>query len=199
MPALKPTSFYATITFLGRVPDRKASLRSEPLNEVFASFAGVEGEDHGGQTRASCSRVISQHPRGTVIRNVRQFAVVSAEEMAQVVDAMGVDHFDPTWVGASMVVEGLPDLTHLPPSSRLQSEAGTTLVVDMENRPCHLPAKVIDEDAPGHGKAFKAAAKHKRGITAWVEREGPLKLGDVLRLHIPDQPIWPHLEAARAG
>ena len=119
--------------------------------------------------------------------------------MAQVVDAMGVDHFDPTWVGASMVVEGLPDLTHLPPSSRLQSEAGTTLVVDMENRPCHLPAKVIDEDAPGHGKAFKAAAKHKRGITAWVEREGPLKLGDVLRLHIPDQPIWPHLEAARAG
>lgn len=199
MPALKPTSFYATITFLGRVPDRKASLRSEPLDEVFASFAGVEGEDHGGQTRASCSRVISQHPRGTVIRNVRQFAVVSAEEMAQVVDAMGVDHFDPTWVGASMVVEGLPDLTHLPPSSRLQSEAGTTLVVDMENRPCHLPAKVIDEDAPGHGKAFKAAAKHKRGITAWVEREGPLKLGDVLRLHIPDQPIWPHLDAARAG
>ncbi|MEL6595369.1 MAG: sulfurase [Pseudomonadota bacterium] len=199
MPALKPTSFYATITFLGRVPDRKASLRSEPLGEVFASFAGVEGEDHGGQTRASCSRVISQHPRGTVIRNVRQFAVVSAEEMAQVVDAMGVDHFDPTWVGASMVVEGLPDLTHLPPSSRLQSEAGTTLVVDMENRPCHLPAKVIDEDAPGHGKAFKAAAKHKRGITAWVEREGPLKLGDVLRLHIPDQPIWPHLDAARAG
>ena len=199
MPALKPTSFYATITFLGRVPDRKASLRSEPLNEVFASFAGVEGEDHGGQTRASCSRVISQHSRDTVIRNVRQFAVVSAEEMAQVVDAMGVDHFDPTWVGASMVVEGLPDLTHLPPSSRLQSEAGTTLVVDMENRPCHLPAKVIDEDAPGHGKAFKAAAKHKRGITAWVEREGPLKLGDVLRLHIPDQPIWPHLEAARAG
>mgnify|MGYP001799789901 CR=1 FL=1 len=199
MPALKPTSFYATITFLGRVPDRKASLRSEPLDEVFASFAGVEGEDHGGQTRASCSRVISQHPRDTVIRNVRQFAIVSAEEMAQVVDAMGVDHFDPTWVGASMVVEGLPDLTHLPPSSRLQSEAGTTLVVDMENRPCHLPAKVIDEDAPGHGKAFKAAAKHKRGITAWVEREGPLKLGDVLRLHIPDQPIWPHLDAARAG
>ncbi|MEL6511365.1 MAG: sulfurase [Pseudomonadota bacterium] len=199
MPALKPTSFYATITFLGRVPDRKASLRSEPLDEVFASFAGVEGEDHGGQTRASCSRVISQHPRGTVIRNVRQFAIVSAEEMVQVVDAMGVDHFDPTWVGASMVVEGLPDLTHLPPSSRLQSEAGTTLVVDMENRPCHLPAKVIDEDAPGHGKAFKAAAKHKRGITAWVEREGPLKLGDVLRLHIPDQPIWPHLDAARAG
>ncbi|MEL7213240.1 MAG: MOSC domain-containing protein [Pseudomonadota bacterium] len=197
MPALKPTSFTAKITFLGRVPNREASLRSEPLEEVFANFAGVEGEDHGGETRASCSRVISQHPRGTTIRNVRQLAIVSAEEMAEVVATMGLDHFDPTWVGASMVIEGIPDLTHVPPSSRLQSEAGTTLVIDMENRPCHLPAKVIDEDAPGHGKAFKAAAKHKRGVTAWVEREGVLKVGDVLRLHVPDQPVWSQLEAAR--
>lgn len=197
MPALIPTPYTATITFLGRVPDRDASLRSEPLDEVFAGFAGVAGEAHGGETRASCSRVISQHPRGTVIRNVRQFAIVSAEEMAEVVAQMGLDHFDPTWVGASMVVQGLPDFTHLPPSSRLQSQAGTTLVVDMENRPCHLPAKVIDEDAPGHGKAFKAAARGKRGITAWVEREGPLRVGDTLTLHIPDQRAWSKPDAAQ--
>ena len=198
MPALKPTSFRAKITFLGRVPDRDASLRSEPLNEVHATYAGVEGEDHSGFTRLSCGRVTSQHPRGTNIRNVRQFAIVSAEEMAAVVANMGLDTFDPTWVGASMVIEGLPDFTHLPPSSRLQSEAGTTLVVDMENRPCHLPAKVIDEDAPGFGKAFKAAAKGKRGVTAWVEREGPLCVGDVLRLHVPDQPVWRYHADARA-
>ena len=197
MPALVPTSYTATITFLGRVPDREASLRSQPLQEVFASFAGVEGEDHGGETRPSCSRVISQHPRGTVIRNVRQFSIVSAEEMAAVIAKMGLDRFDPAWVGASLVVKGLPDFSHLPPSSRLQSEAGTTLVVDMENRPCHLPAKVIDEDAPGFGKAFKAAAKGKRGVTAWVEREGPLRIGDVLTLHVPDQPIWAGSAASR--
>lgn len=197
MPALIPTSYTATITFLGRVPDREASLRSQPLQEVFASFAGVEGEDHGGETRPSCSRVISQHPRGTVIRNVRQFSIVSAEEMAAVIAKMGLDRFDPAWVGASLVVKGLPDFSHLPPSSRLQSEAGTTLVVDMENRPCHLPAKVIDEDAPGFGKAFKAAAKGKRGVTAWVEREGPLRIGDVLTLHVPDQPIWAGSAASR--
>jgi hypothetical protein len=73
-----------------------------------------------------------------------------------------------------------------------------TLVIDMENRPCHLPAKVIDEDAPGYGRAFRTAAKGRRGVTAWVEREGWLRLGETLRLHIPDQPVWPHLEAARA-
>ncbi|HKK85364.1 MAG TPA: sulfurase, partial [Roseovarius sp.] len=93
--------------------------------------------------------------------------------------------------------DGIPDFTHVPPSSRLQTEAGTTLVVDMENRPCHLPAKVIDEDAPGFGKAFKSASQGRRGVTAWVEREGGLRLGDVMRLHIPDQPVWPHLDRAR--
>ena len=43
------------------------------------------------------------------------------------------------------------------------------------------------------GKGFKAAARGKRGVTAWVEREGPLSLGDELRLFVPNQPSWPHL------
>ena len=199
MPALKPTDFTATITWLGRVTDRAATLRSAPMSEVFASFAGVEGEEHAGLTRPSCSRVSSQYPRDTTIRNVRQFSVVSAEDLAAVAAKMGVAAVDPAWVGASLVIEGIPDFTHVPPSSRLQGPDGVTLIVDMENRPCQLPAKVIDEDAPGYGKAFKAAAAGRRGVTAWVEREGRLRLGDVLRLHIPDQPVWPHLAAARGG
>ena len=64
------------------------------------------------------------------------------------------------------------------------------MVVDMENESCHLPAPVIDEDAPGHGKAFKKAAKDKRGVTTWVEREGAIMVGDKLRLHIPGQRSW---------
>ena len=82
------------------------------------------------------------------------------------------------------------DFTHLPPSSRLQMSDGTTLTVDMENQPCHLPAPVIDEDAPGHGRAFKQAAKGRRGVTAWVEREGNLRVGDSVTLHIPAQRAW---------
>ncbi|WP_294620505.1 MOSC domain-containing protein [uncultured Roseovarius sp.] len=197
MPALIPTDFTARITWLGRVDDRATSLRANPLQEVMASYAGVAGEEHAGLTRPSCSRVVAQYPKGTEIRNVRQFSVLSAEDLAAIAREMGVERVEPAWVGASMVLEGIPDFTHVPPSSRLQTEAGTTLVVDMENRPCHLPAKVIDEDAPGFGKAFKAAAQGRRGVTAWVECEGVLRVGDVMRLHIPDQPVWPHLEAAR--
>ena len=194
MPALLPTNFTAKIIWLGRVADRDTSLRSEPLPQVHASFAGVAGEDHGGLTRASCSRVVAQYPKGTKIRNVRQFSVVSTEELAAIAIEMGVEALDPAWIGASLVLEGIPDFSHLPPSSRLQNADGTTLVIDMQNRPCNLPAPVIEQDAPGHGRAFKPAAKGRRGVTAWVEREGPLKLGDELRLHIPDQRIWQHLQ-----
>ena len=199
MPALIPTDFTAKIIWLGRVSDRDATLRAESLDEVMATFSGVEGEEHAGLTRSSCSRVTSQYPRGTEIRNVRQFSILSAEDLDAIAGRMGIDAINPAWVGASMVLQGIPDFTHVPPSSRLQSSAGTTLVVDMENRPCHLPAKVIDEDSPGKGKAFKTAAKGRRGVTAWVEREGILRVGDTVTLHVPDQRPWPHMKAIRGA
>lgn len=197
MPALIPTRFRGRVVWLGRVPDREAGLRSEPLDEVRVTLAGFEGECHGGVTRPSCSRVTALHPKGTEIRNARQIALASVEELAATAAAMGLPRLDPTLVGASLVLEGLPDLSHLPPSSRLQGPDGATLVIDMENRPCTLPVAPIEEDAPGHGRRFPAAAKGRRGATACVEREGRLRRGDVLRLFVPDQPAWAHLEEAR--
>ncbi|KNX40637.1 putative metal-sulfur cluster biosynthesis proteins YuaD [Roseovarius tolerans] len=190
MPALKPTDYTGRIAWIGRVADRASSLAAEPLGEVAVSYAGIAGEEHAGLTRPSCSRVVAQYPKGTEIRNVRQFSVLSVEELAAIAAKMGVERIDPAWVGASLVVEGIPDFTHLPPSSRLQGPDGVTLVLDMENRPCHLPAKVIDAHLPGVGGRFKAAAQGRRGVTAWVEREGVLRLGEMLRLHVPDQRGW---------
>jgi len=190
MPALIPTDYYATITWLGVVPDRAAGLKAVPRETLTLGFAGPEGEDHGGLTRPSCSRVLSQYPRDTVIRNTRQLSVMSAEELAAIATAMGLDTLDPSYTGATLVIEGISDFTHVPPSSRLQGASGATIVVDMENRPCMLPAREIEADMPGHGKAFKSAAKDLRGVTAWVEREGVFTLGERLRLHIPDQRAW---------
>ncbi len=190
MPALVPTDHYATITWLGTVPDRAAGLKAHARQSLALSFAGAEGETHGGLTRPSCSRVLSQYPRDTVIRNTRQLCVMSAEEIAAIAAAMGIDALDPSYLGASLVIEGISDFTHVPPSSRLQAESGATLVIDMENRPCTLPAREIEADMPGRGKAFKPAAKDRRGVTAWVEREGILTLGERMRLHVPDQRPW---------
>ncbi len=197
MPVLKPTDFAAEIVWLGRVTAMPEILASHPEESLFASFAGVDGEVHAGLTRASCSRVTSQYPRGTTIRNTRQFSVVSAEDLDQIAERMGLASLSPHLLGATMVVRGIPDFSHLPPGSRLQAASGATLVVDLENRPCLLPAKGIEAAYPGKGAAFKAAARGRRGIVAWVEREGMLEVGDALRLHIPDQPVWAHLAAAR--
>lgn len=192
MPALTPTPHFARIVWVGVVSDRNTGLASAPRDHLSLTFAGPTGEDHGGLTRLSCSRVTAQHPKGTPIRNVRQLAIVSVEELAEIAIDMGIARVEPAWLGANLVIEGIPDFTHLPPSSRLQNEDGATVVVDMENRPCHLPAAVIDADPAGAGKgrAFRAAAKGKRGVTAWVEREGVLQIGGRMHLHIPDQPTW---------
>jgi hypothetical protein len=192
MPALIPTALTARVVWLGcqPLPVEKLVITARPVEAMPLGFAGFAGEVHAGLTRPSCSRVLKQHPRGTEIRNVRQLCVVSAEEMAAVARDMGLRAMDYAWVGASLVVEGIPDFTHVPPSSRLQGPDGVTLVVDMENLPCQEPAVTIDKALPGMGKGFKRAAEGKRGVTAWVEREGVLRLGEVLTLHVPAQRAW---------
>lgn len=190
MPALIPTEYTGRITWLGIVPDRTTSMRAVETKELSLSFAGAEGEAHGGLTRPSCTRVVSQYPKDTEIRNTRQLTLLSAEEIAATAAEMGLDTLDPVLLGANIVVSGLPDFTHLPPSARLQGEGGVTLTVDMENRPCQLPAREIEAEAQGFGARYKAAAKGRRGVTAWVEREGKLSVGETLRLHIPAQRAW---------
>lgn len=191
MPALKPTSFSGKVTYLGRVPHRNApEIVSLHLDEMSLGFAGLVGEIHNGLTRSSCSRVTAQYKRGTEIRNVRQISIVCGEEMAAIAATMGLETINPAWLGASIVISGIPDFSHIPPSSRLQSQNGVTLTVDMQNRPCVLPAKTISQYHPDRGQGFPAAAKGKRGVTAWVEREGTLRLGDTMTLHVPDQRAW---------
>lgn len=197
MPALKRTGYSAVIRWIGRVEDRDAGLRSVPLERAMLTFAGLEGEAHGGLTRAACSRVATQHKRGTEIANVRQLSVLSVEEMAVIAAKMGLEALQPEHMGASLVIEGIPDFTYVPPSSRLQAPSGAVLVLDMENRPCIYPAREVEAEHEGYGKAFKPAARGRRGVTAWVERGGEIALGDALVLHIPDQPVWPHLAEAR--
>ncbi|WP_377507801.1 MOSC domain-containing protein [Octadecabacter sp. R77987] len=191
MPALKPTDMTATVTWLGALTgDDRTAMLGEKYDQIDLTFAGIAGAFHAGLTRPSCSRVTSQYPKGTDIKNERQLSIVSEEELAQIAAAMGVDSIDPARIGATMVIRGIPDFTHVPPSSRLQAPSGATVVVDMENRPCIFPAKSLDVVHPGKGKAFKPAAAGKRGVTAWVAAQGRVAIGDLLTLHIPDQRAW---------
>jgi MOSC domain len=161
----------------------------ESLNLLLS---GPEGDCHTGDTRLSDSRTLQTYKRNTVIRNVRQITLISAEEMAEVAVTMELPDMNASWLGANVLTSGIPDLTLLPPSSRLQFPSGATLVIDMENMPCRQVASVIEKSYPEKGALFVKAATHKRGLTAWVEREGEIHVGDEIKVFIPPQRIYVH-------
>lgn len=193
MPILMPSDIHGETAGLYVNPDRLDGLASRTVERVRVTYAGFEGEAHGGLTRPSCTRVKLQYPKNTEIRNVRQVCILSVEELEAIAAAMGLDEIDPRWVGANVVMRGIPDLTQMPPSSRLIFEGGVSLVVDMENAPCRLAAGSIDEFRPGQGSGFPGHAQGRRGVTAWVEREGEIAVGERARLHVPPQRIYPHV------
>lgn len=190
MPTMKQTPYKAEVVWLGVVPKDSGSLRANAVDRIEFEFGGVAGERHEGVTRPSCVRMSNLYPKGTEIQNVRQLSILAAEELDAIAQALGLETLDPSLLGASLVVRGIPDFTHIPPSARLQGPSGVTLTTDTENRPCVYPAKEIEKDRPGHGKAFLSAAKDLRGVTAWVECPGPLAVGDVMTFFVPDQRGW---------
>lgn len=170
------------------VNDIASASAAGPVN---VTYEGFPGERHTGLTRASCVRVADIYDEGTQIRNARQLSIISQEEMALVAQDMGIDEIKPEWLGANLLISGIPDFTLLPPSTRLLFSQGLSLVIDMENEPCGYPAKQIQYVHGSKGRLFVKNAKHRRGVTAWVEKEGPLAQGDGFRVFIPKQPAWP--------
>ena len=183
--------FQGVIRSLLTCEDSSQSIVSKPLNSVFATLEGFPQDTHSGLTRKACTRFPYLYPEGTLISNSRQLTIVSTEEMNEIGNDMDIDELQPAWLGANIELEGIPSLTLLPPSTRLVFSSKATLVVDLENRPCIYPAQIIDQHYPGKGRKFIKKAMHKRGVTAWVEREGSLQCGDSVEVFFPQQALHP--------
>jgi hypothetical protein len=74
-------------------------------------------------------RVLDLYPRNTIIRNVRQLSILSEEEIDAIASELGAASVHPQSLGASMVVRGIPDFSHLPPNSRLMTDSGATVTI----------------------------------------------------------------------
>jgi hypothetical protein len=189
---LTKLSFQGTVDLLLANPDRDKGLEKTAVTEARLQFSGMDGDCHGGLTRPSDSRMLKQYRRGTTVRNSRQLSILAVEELAEVAERMGIPSVKPEWVGANMVVRGIPDLTLLPPSSRLQFPSGAMIVIDAENHPCRYPADIIAKHHPEARMGFVKAAMHKRGVVGWVEAEGMIRAGDAIIIWIPPQRIYSH-------
>lgn len=163
------------------------SLVTTPVQEAHVTLAGFVGDRHAGIAKKAGSRE-GMYARGTDIRNNRQFSAVSLEELAEIAVAIGVEELHPEWLGANLALRGIPDLTHLPPLSRLVFPGGAVLVVYGENKPCVKPARVIQEflqTAFDLAELFPRVALGKRGIVGWVECPGIIRPGDEVVIRLP--------------
>ena len=165
---------------------------STSKDNVRITWAGFEGDLHAGVTMPSGSRQ-KNFERGTEIRNTRQVSILSEEELAEVATELGLEHIAAEWIGANLLLSGIPDLTRLPPGTRLYFSDGVSIVVEEENFPCALAAKSVQEQVPDQPHVegdFIKAAMHKRGVVAWVEHPGNIRPGDEVSVSVPEQYVY---------
>lgn len=168
------------------------SLVTTPVGEVQVTFEGFAGDKHAGWTRLSDSRT-PHYERGTLIRNDRQISVVSSEELAEIAQRLGILSVQPEWLGANLLLSGIPNLTRLPPPTRLFFEQGVVLTVSGENLPCTGPGKVIQQNYPERddlAQQFVKAARGLRGLVVVVEHPGIIALGENVRADVPSRYLY---------
>jgi hypothetical protein len=172
---------------------------SRQAEKLVLTYEGISGDFHHGATRKSGGRE-PWYVRGTEMRNERQVSILSVEELAQISSDMGLS-VDPGWIGGNLVMEGISNMSYLPPRTLLMFEGGVTLRVDGYNAPCRLAGGAIAEHAGSEAVEgdysrtdmalkFKNAAHMKRGLVAWVEREGEIRAGEKFTARIWEQWIY---------
>lgn len=158
------------------------------------TFEGIAGDFHSGFTRRSGGRE-PWYPRGTEMRNERQVSIIAPDETAIVAGRMGIAGIRPEWIGANLLLDGVPRLSMLPAGTMLFFKGGVTLKVDAQNGPCRIAGRSIAENAkmPDLDAAsllFPKVAKRLRGLVAWVEKPGRIEAGEEVSVRVPEQWVY---------
>lgn len=157
-------------------------------------FDGIAGDFHAGVTRRSGGRE-PWYPRGTEMRNERQLSIVAADELAQIAAGMRIAEIRPEWIGANLVLGGVPRLSMLPSGTMLFFSGGVTIKVDGQNAPCRLAGRSVArkaglDDVEAGALLFPKHGRRLRGLVAWVEKPGRIERGEQVSVRIPEQWIY---------
>jgi hypothetical protein len=180
----KVEALYATID--------RASFETSALGRLALTFEGIPGDRHGGFTRFAGGRE-PWYPRGAEMRNERQLSILSPDELAETAADMGIPELQPQWIGANILVSGIPRLTMLPPRTCLFFAGGVTIRIDGLNVPCRFSGRSVARhfpDKPHLDLAFVRAARRRRGLVGWVEKPGVIEAGEALEARLPEQWIY---------
>ncbi|MGL4634917.1 MAG: MOSC domain-containing protein [Beijerinckiaceae bacterium] len=172
--------------------DTSKSFETSAVETLPLTFAGIDGDRHGGPTRKSGGRE-PWYARGTEIRNERQLSIVSPDDIAAIAAGLDVPEVRPEWIGANLMISDIPDLTLLPPRTCLFFAGGVTIRIDGLNVPCRFSGRGIANHYPDRTNldlAFVKVAKHLRGLVGWVEKPGVINLGEEVEVRVPEQRLY---------
>lgn len=147
------------------------------VDELDCDFGGAIGDRHYGETMRSDTRQSKVFTRGTVIRNLRQISIVDTDELARIADTMGLVEIEPGTIADNICTTGIPNLTSLPPLTRLVFDGGAVIMLGGENLPCVIAGRLLAEQYGSRPEAFPKAAMGLRGVTGWVEHPGIIRKG----------------------
>lgn len=182
----------AVATGVFRAPGRHFETVADEA--ITLSFEGIEDDLHAGWTRRSGARE-PWYARGTEMRNERQLTVVASDELQRVAAAMNLVEIKPEWLGANILLDGLPELSMLPSGTLIFFAGGATLKVDAQNGPCRDAGRQVAlragmTDRMAGELLFPKAAKRLRGVVAWVEKPGTIRRGEIASVRVPEQWIY---------
>lgn len=160
------------------------SIASVQCNGVKVTLEGFIGDKHFGWTKPSDGRT-KYYPLGTNIRNNRQISIVSLEENMEIAKDLNIPDLLPEWMGANLLIKGIPEFTSLKPNTRLFFSSGATLLITEENLPCMKMTKEICShftNRPDLETTIVNTSMHKRGLVAVVELPGEINEGDEVKV-----------------
>lgn len=150
------------------------------VDTLELDWGGAIGDRHHGTTMLSDVRQRPVFDKGTLIRNHRQLSLVDTDELARVAANLGIESVAPGVIADNIATTGLPHLSTLPGMTRLVFSSGPVLLIGKANTPCTIAGAMVEKQYGAPAAAFPKAAWGLRGVTAWVEFPGTIRVGDTV-------------------
>jgi hypothetical protein len=159
---------------------------TDSVDHLEFDFEGIDGDRHSGYLKPVGPRE-KHYTKGHQIRNNRQWSAVSVEDNDVIGNKLGLETLKPEWIGANILVEGIPNFSDLPPMTHLRinssREDAVTLIVFEKNQPCFKPDRPIKQFGGAIPRMpFATAAYNIRGLLGWVDHPGTVRVGDPVQV-----------------
>jgi hypothetical protein len=180
------------VSVLSTAGTGRLGFRSTSVDRLVVDLEGIVDNRHRGWTRRADGRV-PYLKRGTIMRNERHVSIVSCEDLEEIARRLDIERVDPGWIGANLVVAGVPHFSFLPRGTHVFLGDTAILTVTDQNAPCSISGEAIAGavlDRADIKLKFAKVAQGLRGVVCSVEHPGAIAAPTPLVARLPAQWIY---------